>query len=436
MTAMMFALLCLAATVGSFVGGLWAALAIGGGVIFYAVQIARSGVIPTALKNSVLGSLVSAPTGAAAAYAAEGPKFSSSPTKGAKFRATSITVPPRWLWAMAVATLAVFAVELPFAQDAARSVHVWGKLASIFLPLLFLSALAAPPRFEPDVFFRRLALALGLAALALSAELATGGVLLQMVKRGAPLTDYNRGMAHATIFLFPVLGGLWCAGQKRAAFLLALVMLVPASLTESRTAKMAMIAGYAVTALALWRPLAARGLLSAASLLSMAFPFVVQAAFTRAPAWVQALPPSWRHRVEIWDYLSYRIAERPWFGWGLGSTKYLDFTQPHGELYRYVVTNAPHAHNLVTQTWVETGVPGLACLLAFLILTIRAAARLPRPLAAFACGGWMSAFAVSLCGFDFWTDALWGCFALTALAFVLARQALKRRQNATDAQLG
>jgi O-antigen ligase len=382
-------LLFVAATIGVFSGSLWAAVAIGGGVLLYAAQTAR---------------------------------------------AHALYAQPRWLWGVAGAALLLFAAEVPRAVDAALAQHVWIKLTSIFVPLLLLLALKPQPGIDADRLFLRLACALGLSGLLLAAELASGGVLLHMLKPDAPLnTQYNRGIAHATVLLFPIMGGLWVTGRRRAALALAFLLLVPASLTDSRTTKMALMLGYGVTALAALWPVAVRAVLSLGALLALGFPFYAQAAFTHAFDWVQKLPPSWLHRVEIWDFLSYRIAERPWFGWGLGSTKLLDFTQPHGELYRYALAHASHAHNFVTQIWVETGVPGLVVILALMLLSLRAAARLPRPLQAFALGAWTAAFGISLCGFDFWTDALWGAFALTAFALTLAHQAFKGRQNAADA---
>lgn len=381
------ALLLIAVSAGVFVGGLWATLAFVLAVLLYAAQTAREG----------------------AGHA-----------------------PPRWLWSVAGAALLLFAAEIPLAIDGARALQVWGKLASIFAPLLLLAAVKPPLGFDADRLFVRLAYALGISGLLLAAELAAGGVLLHSLKPNAPLNAYNRGIAHAAILLFPVLGGLWAMGRRREAALLALALLLPASLTESRTAKMALLMGFGAVALAAWRPVVARAALSVGAILSLGLPFYAQAAFTQALDWVQKLPPSWLHRMEIWDFLSYRIAERPWFGWGLGSTNLLDFAQPHGELYRYAIANAPHAHNFATQVWVETGLPGMAVLLVFMFLSLRASARLPRPLQAFALGAWAAAFGISLCGFDFWTDALWGAFALTAFALTLAHQAFKGRQNAAN----
>jgi O-antigen ligase len=79
--------------------------------------------------------------------------------------------------------------------------------------------------------------------------------------------------------------------------------------------------------------------------------------------------------------------------------------------------------------WVETGIAGLALCIVFLLLTLRKASRMPPELKPFALGCWMAAVTVSLVGFDFWTDALWAAFALSAFLFGgLAQQAaLKTR---------
>jgi O-antigen ligase len=81
------------------------------------------------------------------------------------------------------------------------------------------------------------------------------------------------------------------------------------------------------------------------------------------------------------------------------------------------VQAAPHAHNFVTELWVETGVPGLAVGLAFFLFTLWRATNLNEELRPFALGGWMAAIVVSLVGFNLWTDALWAAFALSAFVF-------------------
>jgi O-antigen ligase len=201
------------------------------------------------------------------------------------------------------------------------------------------------------------------------------------------------------------------------ALVLFVILLYPAGLTESRTAKMALVAGAGVMAMAHLLPRVTPRLLAVFPFALLGWPFAAAWTFRTHADFVDHLPFSWRHRIEIWDYLSYRIIERPWFGWGLGTTSKLDFHSPNSEMYHYATQAAPHAHNFITELWVETGVPGLALGTLFLLFTLRKASTLRVDLRPFALGSWMAAIVVSLVGFNWWTDALWAAFALSAFVF-------------------
>jgi hypothetical protein len=326
--------------------------------------------------------------------------------------------PSKQLLILALLTLLIFAAELPLSSQPPVSLRTWGQLASIFLSLSLLTA----PELQARAFSAWLppvaAVATSFGALVLGGELLSGGFLLHSLKgANAPLTEYNRGIAHLVILAFPLLAGLWITGRKRAAIALAVILLFPAGLTESRTAKLALIVGLAVTLGAHRFPIWTPRLLAGFPFTLFGWPFAASWLFQNHADTLAHMPPSWRHRIEIWDYLSYRIAERPWFGWGLGATHTLDFHQPHGELYLYATQAASHAHNFITELWVETGVPGLALGTMFLLFTLHKSASLPAQLRPFALGGWMAAIIVSLVGFNWWTDALWAAFALSAFLF-------------------
>ena len=376
------------ASIGAFTGGLWAALGIGLAVILFAGMWAVD-------------------------------KKPSLPSRD-------------FTW-LVFAALLLFAAELPLSAYPALSLKTWEQLVSIFLPLLVLTAPRLQNVVAKDLFVSVVSVAAAVGALALGVELLSGGVLLHMVKKpSASLTEYNRGIAHLVILAFPLLAGLWLAGRRYFACALALALLFPAGLTESHTAKLALILGGVVTVAASYRPLWARNGLAGLSVILMGWPFYAQWFFSNHYDAVENMHASWKHRVEIWDYLSYRIAERPVLGWGLGTTHELDFTQPHGNLYQIVVQGAPHAHNFITELWVETGIVGLALGLAFLLMSLRGAFSLHEKLRPFALGAWVAALTVAMFGFDFWTDALWAAFALTVFAFGIIQQNIQRSAGRSD----
>lgn len=79
------------------------------------------------------------------------------------------------------------------------------------------------------------------------------------------------------------------------------------------------------------------------------------------------LPLSWRMRGEIWDFAIARIAEKPWFGWGLdGARSFGDTIQRIDGLDFRAIPLHPHSFSL--HVWLETGAVG-ALLLAFAIVT-------------------------------------------------------------------
>ena len=134
-------------------------------------------------------------------------------------------------------------------------------------------------------------------------------------------------------------------------------------------------------------------------------------------------------RVEIWDYLSWRIAERPWLGWGLGSSHLLEWVNPDSLAYHFVHQPAPHPHNVFIELWVELGIPGLILGLAFAALTLRKIEHMPPQFMPYATGAWAAAFCLSLVAYDFWTDSLFTTFALIGFAFALLRAEASQKQS-------
>ena len=379
----------IAVTLGAFTGGVWAMLGIGGAVLlFLGVWVADK----------------------------------KMPLPHKKFAFFVLTA----LW--------VLGAELSLSSNVGLSIKAWLHLASIFLPLLLLMS----PRVQAIAFSRSclpaVAMAMSIGAIALGLELYTGVPFLYARKGSkAALSEYNRGMAHMTLLAFPLVAGLWACGSKNMAVVLVLILLFPAGLTVSHTARLALIVGMVCTAVAFYRPVLTQCGLAAAAFVFAGWPFYAQRLFSTYHELVAQLPDSWLHRIEIWDFLSYRIAERPIWGWGLGTTHTLDYTQPHGELYRFAVQAAPHAHNFIVQLWVETGLPGLALGLAFLMLVLRRAGTLHPSLRPFALGGIAAAVTVCLFGFNFWTDALWAAMALSAFVFGMLQQNCERKDHLIDA---
>jgi O-antigen ligase len=215
-----------------------------------------------------------------------------------------------------------------------------------------------------------------------------------------------------------------------------LLLFIPAGLTESRSSKLALVAGLIILLAAYMAPVVVRWLLAATTILTIGWSFIGRHIFLYYPAMLAHVPPSWRARVEIWDYMSYRIEEKPWLGWGLGTTRTLDFLNPHGSSYLFTHMPAAHPHNVMTELWVELGIPGLALGIAFAFLTLWQISRLDRRLVPFALGAFTACLCFSLIAYDFWTDSLQAAFALTALAFAILQKQLTPRFSEAAPEAG
>lgn len=384
----------LAVTVGVFAGGLWAALGIGTSLLAFLVLWASSGNFPAPDKSILL------------------------------------------FMALTFAVMATLNLQSAFP---AVSWQILLQLTTIFIPLAFFSSKAVQEKIDTPALFPILAIAVLVGGLAVGLELYLGGPLLHAVQpyhiKGihAYITQYNRGVSYLVILAMPVLAWLWVSGRRGLALCFAVLMLVPVSLTEARAAKAAFMFGFAIICLATFLPKIARALLTFILFASLLMPFAAQYVFLHHHEWLDRIPPSWKARAEIWDYMSYRIFERPWFGWGLGSSYLVPWQQPHGSLYQFTDKSAGHTHNVTLQLWVELGVPGIVLGFAFALGVLQRMSKLPSALIPFAYGAWMATFSVCSVAYSFWDDSQFCAMALTALAFALLKRKLTEvpllRQN-------
>ncbi len=328
--------------------------------------------------------------------------------------------PDRSFSILAGALLAWMVVSALISVHPAISWFQTFQITSFLLPLLLLTCPAILQYLRSPKLFPVVPIVIAVAAAALALELYLGAPVLRFFKGPqAAITEYDRGFSYLVVFFFPFLAWLWVSGRRAFAIGLLAIILVPASLTYSRSAKIALIAGFCVCVCVYFLPILSRRCLTLVLFCLIGWPFAVRMFFLKHFASLSHLPNSWRDRVEIWDYLSYRITERPILGWGMGTSRTLDFIHPHGALYVIRTEAAPHPHNVVIQLWVEMGIGGIALGLAFALLTLHKISRLDRSLVPFATGAWTAALCLSLISYNFWTDSFFATFALTGLMFAL-----------------
>jgi len=372
----------LAVAAGTYTGGLWAGVGIGGGIILF-------------VASSLVDKKISRPQ-------------------------SDLTI-------MAVAFFTVTAFLNLQSSQPALSWHEWGRLLTIFVPLLFLLSAGVKRHADHPKFFIVIPAVLILAGLALAARLYPQETATLPPEMLTKLVKYNRGFSYLVLLSFPIMASLWLSKRRWLLLPFLLLLFIPAGLTESRSSKLALMVGLITIIVASIAPLVVRRLLAAAAIIAPGWSFVAREIFLKYPAILGPIPPSWRARVEIWDYMSYRIQEKPWLGWGLGTSHTLDFLKPHGAAYLFTKVPATHPHNVMTELWVELGLPGLALGIAFAFLTLKLVSEVDRRLVPFALGAWTVAFCFSLIAYDFWTDSLFAAFAMTALAFAILQKQISPR---------
>jgi len=316
---------------------------------------------------------------------------------------------------------AVFASA--FAPQGGQS---WGqtfKIASFLIPLTFLLSpvvwrgAAFPDRFTPVLAWF---LVVGICLYFLVMVF----VLIGYGRGDGVASKFNRGFSYGLMFFWPVAGALaaWRGKTRvRLGFLLGFAVTAGLCLTLSRAGQMAMLASALVWLCAARAPRATAACMVFGAGLALFWPLAVQNLF---PLFVEeraGLPSSWAHRVEIWDYLSHRVQERPWTGWGVGQIARLDWAFPNGATYVYTKTPASHAHNAIMQLWTDCGVAGAVAYSVLVFAALRAALALGDGRAAFALAALAYAWVLLMTAYNLWTDSLWAAMTLTVLAFALVR---------------
>jgi O-antigen ligase len=304
------------------------------------------------------------------------------------------------------------------------------KLVVLWPLFAFAAWGAASPRDADRALMRRAIVAgvLGLLAL-LGVEALFQASLMHAANPGAAdagplLRNLGRGAAVLVILAAPACVCLWRLGAPVWALgAVALTTLgVSAGFGLDANALAATLA-LAAALLALRAPaLAAGGTLALFAIALLAAPLIAHGIDVAGEG--LSLPPSWAIRTDMWSFATDRIAERPWFGWGLDAARAFDAPVERLEGVQ-TTTLQIHPHSAPLQIWMETGAVG-ATLAASALLGLAAAAaralKTDRPAAA-ACAGATAAFA-TLAGVSYgaWQEWLWATAAAAVAAVAVARR--------------
>jgi O-Antigen ligase len=306
------------------------------------------------------------------------------------------------------------AASAAWSIEPGRSLVMAARLAGLFAAGLALlasvDAIAAPARL-----LRCLVAGMMLGILLLVVQRATGGVLARpFFVRPFIAPTLNQASDTLGILALPVAAALAHRGRTG----LALLFLAAAAATVFGLvgdAAKASFASGSVVALLCWRwrrPLARLAAAAAVALVVTApLTFAHLADSARAMQAAEEVKSSVSHRLLIWSFVGHRIAERPFFGWGLDTSRAIP---GGGEPIRPGQQWLPlHPHNAPLQLWLELGVPGavLAALVVARLWLRLAAIDWPRRYAAAGAGG-LAAAAIDTLGTygawqEWWIGTLW-----------------------------
>ena len=228
-------------------------------------------------------------------------------------------------------------------------------------------------------------------------------------------TKYNRGIIHGLLLAWPLLA--WYRPQRRQMLMLGGVVTIMVMIGPSATAKAAFLGALVVLLTALVLPRLCETALAVGTLLIAApLPFVLRLIEVHRAELGEFIKFSALHRLELWDYMSSRVLEHPWLGWGLSSASRLTINPDELQSYLWAkVSNYPH--NQFLQLWVETGAVGVALALTGLMVGLFAIRRLSTPVRPFAYAGYAMALIVALADFEFTTDSWMAALAAMVLLF-------------------
>lgn len=341
--------------------------------------------------------------------------------------------------ALLAAILLWGAVSAAWSIDPWRSLALDARLAGVFAAGIALAAaadrVAAPGRLALLLLAGTLA-AIGLAVI----DLTGGGIVSRLVSvRPFAAPRLNQIAVWVAIVLLPAAALLVCSRRALLAAIIAAVMAATVFLLDATGGKAALAVAVPTAALLYLWPRGFGRLLAALSVAAiLTAPLTLPSLADRPSLFktVDEFKGSAGHRLLIWRFAGERIAERPFFGWGLDASRAVpggDVEARPGEKFLPL-----HPHDSALQAWLELGAPG-ALLLALFVgwLWLRVAqAPWPRLYRAAAGGSLTVVSAVAAAGWGIWQEWWLGTLALALFASLVMARVAGSRLILRDAPVG
>ena len=339
-------------------------------------------------------------------------------------------------WAALLIVLVLLGVlSSLWAVSSWRSLLIASRLAGVFiagLSLVAASSKIADPRRLVIFFIAGMVVAFVLAAIQGTTH---GALTAPFSRRPFHETFLNQAENAFALLLLPLSAMLVSRRNYSAAIALALLSIAAVSLLAGDMGKLAVAVGFAIAAGFYWRR---RALARVAATLSVVLIAIAPLTLPRLAGIdvmreaAQSIKFSAWHRLEIWSFVGSRIAEKPFLGWGLDSSRAI----PGGQVLTPDTEGVPylplHPHNAALQMWLELGIAGAGLLAAFVAGVWLALGRVawPRLYVAAASGATAATLMVALGSYGIWQEWLLASEFLTAfLILVMARLAQPAQES-------
>jgi exopolysaccharide production protein ExoQ len=296
--------------------------------------------------------------------------------------------------------------------------------------LLLLACDWLPDRVVRRMFVWGLGGAVAGSALVL-VDAATGFHLQALVVHRPPIdavVKYHRGVDHLVLITCPILAWHCRMGRVRLASTGFVAVATAVMIAGGATGRIALVAAAITFVIARTAPLFTRRAAAwAIALAVVTLPITLHILSVHRDALAHYVKPSGVNRLEIWNYVTDRIIERPLLGWGGNAATSLPIRAEELRHYIYVNRNGVYPHNQWLELWVELGVPGVLLGAGFVLLVLSRIAAVTSDVRPFAYAAVAAAFTISGADFEVFTDSWWEAIAATGWLFVL----LSRTRSAT-----
>lgn len=340
------------------------------------------------------------------------------------------TVIARRRWPQVDRTLLVLAtafVGLAWASVAWSIVPAQSWRGAVQITAIFAAAIVVLSNRIPSgqtlmTLSRLMPLAFALGAVILCADAATGYHLQSIIAGGkvAPPTKYNRGANYLVLVALPLLAQAFDRRDWSSAFLVTASLTVMLALGPGMTARIAAAVGIVIFGIALIEPrIVAWGIAIGSVALAGLTPILLRTLaenHTFIAAHILISPHlyiSGIQRLELWNYMTTAVFQRPMLGWGLWSVRWLPASLQHLSPY---YGNYPH--NQWLELWIETGTLGPVLALGLVLIVLARTRRSqPQTFQPFAYAALATALTTSVADFQITTDSWWAALVASAYLF-------------------